>query len=259
MPDALKVRALEIPDDDPLAVAVVLAIRRGDLESLASLLAEHPDLVAARIPDAKGATRSLLHVVTDWPGYFPNGPDVVRLLIGAGADPNAAVAGSWHSETPLHWAASSDDAEVAVALIDGGADIEAKGASIGGGTPLDDAVAYGCWHVARLLVERGARVDGLWQAAALGMIDRVEELLGSEPPPTSEEIDHAFWQACHEGQRRMAEYLLARGADINAIPDHTKHTPLDIAPGPDTRREAVVSWLREHGAKSSSVKRDTDQ
>ena len=140
---------------------------------------------------------------------------------------------------------------MAAALIDGGADIEAAGASIAAGTPLDDAVGYGCWHVARLLAARGAPVERLWHAAALGMTDRAEELLGSDPPPTQEEIDHAFWQACHGGQRRMAEFLLARGADINAIPDHTSHTPLDIAPGPDTRREAVVSWLREHGARSA--------
>ena len=83
------------------------------------------------------------------------------------------------------------------------------------------------------------------------MTGRVEELLGSGPAPAQAEIDHAFWQACHGGQRRTAEFLLARGADINAIPDHTSHTPLDIAPGPDTRREAVVSWLREHGTRSA--------
>jgi hypothetical protein len=28
-----------------------------------------------------------LHLVTDWPGYFPSGPQIVRLLIDAGADP----------------------------------------------------------------------------------------------------------------------------------------------------------------------------
>ena len=64
------------------------------------------------------------------------------MLIGAGADPDA-VEGSLHAETPLHWAASSDDVEVARALIDGGADIEATGASIAGGPPLDNAVGTG--------------------------------------------------------------------------------------------------------------------
>src|SRR5260370_1107371 len=93
-------------------------------------------LAGARIRDADGGTRSLLHVVTDWPGYFPGGPQIVRLLIDAGADPNAAVTGSWHAETPLHWAASSDDSDVAAALIDGGADIPAPAASVAARTPV---------------------------------------------------------------------------------------------------------------------------
>jgi ankyrin repeat protein len=67
-------------------------------------------------------------MAADWPGFFPRGPEVVAVLIAAGADPSAPVEGSWHAETPLHWAASSDDVEVARALIDGGADIEATGA-----------------------------------------------------------------------------------------------------------------------------------
>ncbi|MGH9107343.1 MAG: ankyrin repeat domain-containing protein [Acidimicrobiales bacterium] len=241
---------MEIPYGEPGAVALVNAIQQGDLDVIDTMLAEE-GLAQARIRDGQGATRTLLHVVTDWPGYFPNGPEVVRLLIAAGADPSAAVTGMWHTETPLHWAASSDDSDVAVALIEGGADVEIAGGSIAGGTALDDAVGYGCWHVARLLVERGAKVDALWKAAGLGMIGRVKQLMAAEPPPTQEEIDHSFWQACHGGQRRMAEYLLTCGADINAIPDHTTSTPLDAAPGPDTRREAVTNWLREHGAQTA--------
>ncbi|MGZ6697788.1 MAG: ankyrin repeat domain-containing protein, partial [Solirubrobacteraceae bacterium] len=183
---------------------------------------------------------------TDWPGYFPNGPAVVRLLIEAGADPSAPGADG-PSETPLHWAASSDDVE----LIDGGADIEAPGASIAGAGPLGNAVGYGCWHVARLLVERGARVDSLWQAAALGMTERVVELLGADPPHTQGQLDGAFWQACHGGQLRMAELLLARGADINAIPGYSTQAPLDIAGSTDTRRGQLFRWLRERGATSA--------
>jgi hypothetical protein len=243
-----------MPRDGPTAVELVDAIRRGDLPLLQRLLADHPGLATARIVGADGMVRTPLHVATDWPGYFPHGPDVVRLLLAAGADPNAPAVGAaaGHAETPLHWAASSDDADVAAVLIDGGADLEAPGASIAGGGPLDDAVGYGCWHVARLLVARGARVEHLWKAAALGMRDRVIELVESGSQPSPEELNHALWQACHGGQRRMAEYLLSRGADVNAVPDHTDQTPLDIAGSLDTRRETLTAWLRGNGAMASS-------
>lgn len=87
-------------------------------------------------------SRTLLHNVTDWPGHFRNGAATVALLIAAGADVNARFAGP-HTETPLRWAASSDDVEVLDALLDAGADIEAPGAVIGGGSPLRDATAFG--------------------------------------------------------------------------------------------------------------------
>ena len=144
------------------------------------------------------------------------------------------------------------DVEVARALIDGGADLEAAGASIAGGSPLDDAVGYGCWRVARLLVERGARVDRLWHAAGLGMMTRAEELLAaSPPPPARQQLTDAFWQACHGGERRMAEYLLALGADLNGTPSWGDSRPLDAAEGIDTGREALVNWLRDQGAVKS--------
>jgi uncharacterized protein len=242
---------LRLLRSDPVAQALVAAIHAGELGSLTQLLHEHPGLAAARIVDDKGGSGTPLHAAADWPGFFPHGPEVVTMLIEAGADPSAPVEGSWHAETPLHWAASSDDAEVARALIDGGADIEATGASIAGGSPLDDAVGYGCWQVARLLVERGARVDRLWQAAALGMRSRAEELLAASPP-SKQQLTDAFWQACSGGQRRMAEYLLARGAELNGTPSWGEGTPLDAADGLDTGRQALVEWLRSQGARKSA-------
>jgi uncharacterized protein len=241
---------MNLAPTDPSAVRLMEAIRSGALDELAALLEEQPELAKARIAGRDGGWRTPLHVAADWPGYFPNGPAVVRLLIEAGADPSAP-SDDGPSETPLHWAASSDDVDVAAALIDGGADIEAAGASIAGGGPLGNAVGYGCWHVARLLVARGARVDSLWQAAALGLVERVVELLGADPQPTQEDLDEAFWQACHGGQLRMAELLLARGADINAIPSYSEQAPLDVAGSTDTRRGQLVGWLRERGATSA--------
>lgn len=236
---------------DPVAQALVAAIHAGEVEALTVLLREHPGLASARLADEKGGSGTPLHAVTDWPGYFPHGPEVAGLLIDEGADPSAHIDGSWHAETPLHWAASSDDVEVARALIDRGADIEATGASIGGGSPLDDAVGYGCWQVARLLVERGARVDQLWHAAALGMRSRVDELLAASPP-SKQQLTDAFWQACHGGQRRMAEHLLGLGAELNGTPSWGGKAPLDAADGPDTGRQALLDWLRSRGAQKSA-------
>jgi ankyrin repeat protein len=48
----------------------------------------------------------------------------VAALVAAGADVHARFTGP-HTETPLHWAASSDDVGVLDALLDAGADIEA--------------------------------------------------------------------------------------------------------------------------------------
>jgi ankyrin repeat protein len=215
---------------------LVAAIHGGDLAALDALLAADPELARRRI-ESRGVRRTALHVATDWPGYFPNGPEVVRALLAAGADPNA-LTDPGPPETPLHWAASSDDVEVAAALIDGGADLEVPGGSIG--TPLANAVGYGCWHVARLLVAHGVRVETLWHAAALGLRDRVEALLETA---SAEEIDNAFWQACHGGQRRTAELLLARGARLDAQPEYAAQSAIEVARAPDTQREALATWL----------------
>src|SRR6266568_1902096 len=226
-------------------IDAIAAIRAGDVATLQRLLADNPGLAASRLGGiAKG--RSPLHVVADWPGYFPNGPQVVRMLIEAGADPNARDPDQPGSETPLHWAASSDDVDVASALIDGGANIEVPGGSIG--TPLANAVGYGCWHVARLLVGRGGRIGSRWEAAGLGDWARVDEFLAADPPPTSSDIDGAFWQACHGGQRRMAEHLLAQGGSIDAIPGYSEQTAVQVAGAADTRRQILVDWLTERGA-----------
>src|SRR5262244_2823111 len=179
---------------------MIRAIQEGDLAALRSLLQADPGLATARID----GQRTLLHVATDWPGHFPNREATVAALIAHGADVNAAFLGR-HSETPLHWAASNDDVGVLDALLNHGARIEAPGGIIGGGTPLADAVAFGQWQAARRLVERGAQTT-LWQAAALGLMSRVENFFASKSLPTSGEITNAFWSACHGGQQAVAEY-----------------------------------------------------
>jgi len=244
----------QIPGDDQVAVELRLAVHAGDVEAIQRLLRSHPALATARLGSKNTGTTTPLHLVTDWPGYFPNGPQIARLLIHAGADPNALTTGRGAEtsgpgdETPLHYAASSDDADVAEALIDGGANIETPDGSTG--TPLDNAVGYGCWHVVRLLVARGARIDKAWHAAALGMLGRLDTILGSDP--AAEEVSQAFWHACTAGQRRAAEYLLSHGADLNWEPDYAHGTPLDAASGQSTQQDNVITWLRGLGARPAS-------
>jgi uncharacterized protein len=82
-----------LPEDAPTAVELLIAVRGGDVDPVRRLPSENPDLARARFGAMERGTRTALHFATDWPGYFPSGPDIVKLLIDAGADPNALMTG----------------------------------------------------------------------------------------------------------------------------------------------------------------------
>ena len=226
--------------DDPRCVAVLAAIRGGDVGGLVRLLSDQPGLAAATVQRLNAGCSTFEHpliaATTDWPGHFPRIRDTIRAIVAAGADVNARCSGQ-HTETALHWAASCDDVEALDALLDAGADIEAAGAVIAGGTPLDDAVAFGQWRAARRLVERGAQM-AIWHAAALGQLDAIHAWFTSGEPPARHPwaaahapraLDVAFWCACHGGQRAAAELLLTRGADPRWPSPWDNLTPLEAA------------------------------
>ncbi len=233
---------------DPIAVAAVRAIRRGRVDDLRQLLDSHPGLASARLgdDDPDGMSRTLLHVATDWPGHFPDVAATIAALVEAGADVDARFRGP-HEETPLHWAASSDDVDALHALLDAGADIDATGGVIAGGTPLMDATAFGQWAAARALVARGARA-GLLDLAALGMLDEVVALVDDAEAPDPDAVNAAFWSACHGDQLATAQALAARGAELDWLPGWERATPLDIAARVGAHE--VLRWLHGQGARS---------
>ena len=113
---------------------------------------------------------------------------------------------------------------------------------------MSDAVVFGQWRAARRLVARGAATT-IWQAAALGLLDRVREACSAEPTPLPEQITNSFWHACRAGQRPAAEYLLGRGANLNWI-GHDGKTPCDAAQ--ESGSDDLVRWLRALGANCAA-------
>ena len=82
------------------------------------------------------------------------GPKIVRMLVRAGADVNAS--GGITRATALHMAARRGYAEIAGALLDCGAAIEATDSK--GDTPLQRAMNCRRHKIVQLLLERGARM-----------------------------------------------------------------------------------------------------
>ncbi len=113
--------------------------------------------------------------------------EAVRSLLEEGADVNASQGDGM---TALHWAAEHGDVEMAMMLLDAGADLE-MATRLGEHTPLHVASTAGHTLVVSALVEAGADVNAstttgaapLHFAAASGSGEAVAELLahGAEP------------------------------------------------------------------------------
>lgn len=200
-----------LPSDDPGVQSLTKAVQGGDVEAVRALVGDRPELATDRHGDTS-QSRTALHIATDWPGNFPRVAETIAVLIAAGAPVNGRFAGP-HEETPLHWAASSDDVAAIDALLAAGADIEATGAVLTGGTPLADAVVFAQWNAARRLQQAGPRMT-IWQAAALGAVDEIERLLANGECGDGD-ITNAAWHACRAGQLAAVQLLAEHGADLD--------------------------------------------
>ena len=80
---------------------------------------------------------------------------------------------------------------------------------------------------------------------------RVEELLAATPAPSPDE-SRGLLAACHGGQRRTAERLLASGADLNATPGYSDQTPAGVAAELGTQRKNLTSWLHDRNRRAGT-------
>lgn len=173
----------------------------------------------------------------------------VRKLVRAGADVNAVAASDRCSEhlgaTPLHVAASRGAAHVASALLDGGADIEAKDAD--GRTPLDIAAARGQVGFLNVLLRRAVGEESPEMVALL--IERGAEVDARDDVGWTP-LHHALLGYYGDGDTiAEANVLLEHGVDVNAATATVGWTPLHLAAhlrGPGVLE--IVQALIEQGA-----------
>lgn len=184
------------------------------------------------------------------------------------SDASLANASGEYDKTPLHWAAERDDVELAALLLDAGADM--NHVTTWGASALEWAGYLGSHRVAVLLLERGATGLNLVLAAGVGRLDDVRSLCESNQtlvgiprrsndmndekgwPPDSarrlgDVLGEAFQVACRNGHVAVAEYLLQRGANIDAK-GYFGGTGLHWA-AINGHRD-VVEFLLEHGANT---------
>jgi uncharacterized protein len=198
---------------------LMVAIRADDLGSVDRMLAADPRLASARDGDGltpviqarysfkRAALDRLLALRGDdldvFEAAMTGRADLV--LAHLGGDPGLAQAWSPDGFTALHYPAFFGGLDVARALVDAGADIEAVSRNEMGARPLHSAAAGRHLDVSRLLIERGADVNALQHG-------------GFAP----------LHQAAQHGDGELASLLLAAGADRGLRLDDGR-TAADIA------------------------------
>jgi hypothetical protein len=236
--------AMEHGEDriDPRFEAAVDAIVAGDLAALEARLAEDSALVRAH--STYGHRATLLHYVaangveTTRQYSSPNTPALARVLLRAGAEPDAQSA-SYDGTciTTLALLVSSDHPAKAGVQADLVEELCRGGANPNGpeddGAPLWMAITSGYTAAAERLARSGARVDNLIGAAAIGDLERVSGYFGPDrrllpsgplrgvraftrgrPFDAEHLLEYALIYAARHGRCDVVAFLLSKDPDL---------------------------------------------
>lgn len=246
-------------DVDPRFRPAEEALTAGDVERVTALLAADPGLATAHSTCSHPTLMQCLVLVN--PPHDGLEP-LIHLLANYGSE----------LTEPLIAATCIDNVRGMNLLLDLGADIEGDGRW----SPLEEALYWGFESAVNLLLARGAKIENLRKAAALGRLDvlttcfdesgRLKPSAGLIASPfkgidakLSEEvrrdprqiINNALVYAAGWGQTASMQQLLNRGAEVNAIPAGFDFagTPLHYAAL--RGRRDTVDWLLARGADPS--------
>lgn len=211
-------------------------VKRGDLDGVRSALSEDPALLDATneagqsaflLAKYYGRNEMAEHLLSLNPKLDVFNACVAgldsRVLAEVDRDSSILSAHSTDGWTPLHLAAFFGHPALANALLDRGADVNARSTNTMRNTPLHAAVAGRKADVTKVLLDRGAdanaRQEGGWTA---------------------------LHGAAQSGDREIVELLLANGADTNARAENNQ-SALDFALMKG--HQDIAALLEELGAK----------
>jgi ankyrin repeat protein len=250
------------------------AVVTGDLDTLRAMLRANPDLVRAR--SARDHRATLVHYIAangheGWRQQTPaNAVDIARLLLDAGAEPDALAHMYGGPATTMDMLVSSvhpHAAGVQVALVDILVDY---GANVNGvednSSPLMTAFRFHYPRAAEALAKRGARVDNVITAAALGRADLVDAFIADDgtlrpdvrlanvrwprlPRDPAVHLGYALTWAATHGRREVVALMLRKGVKAPGRDDDATAIHFAAAYG----HMDIVRLLEHHGVSLETL------